>query len=999
MNLYNLFEAPKMKPAAGTTGVMDNQAQTSISPVGSGTSEWESKKKPVTMMGVGNKNVVGEARDVQLDELSNAVLGNYKKAAGADASAADKAGDFKRGDKRFKGIVRATKKELANDVKQHKTVDEGQLEFNTPDPGVVVQDLKGNILDKINLSVAAQKYKLGAAQNIKNQLAHQNYTTIGNYVIVSPMSGQPQDATTQGVAEGRKPFRDLKSWTDHAKSQGLKVSEPSNHIDWTHDATDKQGKVRGRFVRTRVPQNSRGFIHKQGVAEGKKKSDTYHIVNKDGKPANLASYADKESAVKDRDAKHQGAEVRQVGSRGKVKSVSEAHDAAAKEIHGNLFHDSIPPGAEKHHVSAVLKAHGLQDTDAKDVINRVRKMGYTGSRLDKSEVAEDDHTDEENGMAQDNLNKMSKASQQINNKVKKLGGNKSLEPWQQQLVATAADKVDAVHHSMDDEVEEGIDGRGERHEPELNPGDSIMLTTVKGRTYTGTLSHINDDSIVFKTLGQGGNPHAPDDMESRSHVVAIKMSHVANIEPLSMTENEQDWGEYEDGDEEQQDEGFFVAIGSEDDGAFVGMITKDGGKWRETEITGNAPYGWGGSYMSYLSSEDVMQHLRNDYGRHAQVKGPFSTEEAAMQYAQSHFDLGSDSEFGDEDYDTLEEQKLQIGDPIVVTYASEYEGEHGEIIDFSPSGSFVIVRMQNGDEASMHLSDVEYSEYEDEEDDEDGIQYWPPKRRPHRDDLDETVNDPDFERMMGKMTSPDSLKTREAVAMMMDLVYHNGASYKEALQQASSSFEIDPAKLQALYQQQLKQQGNPVDEAKGLRKRVRVVKGPAAGKTGWIREVKHGLYKGAPKRFYVDLDDGGHADNLPADALRLVKDLGEAGNPAQQAAIAIAMKKAGKKPKSESMQSAAHKPTGPSFADGKWKGTDSAAQAKNKYVGSGATESVQHDKQVLEYTINNMKRDGYEFFNEDDNGFDKCWTGYRKVGLKKKGDKMVNDCRPVKKKK
>ena len=78
---------------------------------------------------------------------------------------------------------------------------EGQLELNTPDPVVVVQDLKGNILDKINLSVAAQKYKLGQPQNIKNQLAHQNYTKVGNYTIVSPMSGQPQDATTQGVAE------------------------------------------------------------------------------------------------------------------------------------------------------------------------------------------------------------------------------------------------------------------------------------------------------------------------------------------------------------------------------------------------------------------------------------------------------------------------------------------------------------------------------------------------------------------------------------------------------------------------------------------------------------------------------------------------------------------------------------------------------------------------------------------------------------------------------
>jgi hypothetical protein len=74
----------------------------------------------------------------------------------------------------------------------------GQLELNNPDPVVVVQDLKGKILDKINLSVAAQKYKLGPPQNIKTQLAHQNYTTIGNYVIVSPMSGQPQDQTTIG---------------------------------------------------------------------------------------------------------------------------------------------------------------------------------------------------------------------------------------------------------------------------------------------------------------------------------------------------------------------------------------------------------------------------------------------------------------------------------------------------------------------------------------------------------------------------------------------------------------------------------------------------------------------------------------------------------------------------------------------------------------------------------------------------------------------------------
>jgi hypothetical protein len=50
-------------------------------------------------------------------ELSSEKLGQYKKAAGAQASAADKARDTKKADKRFSGIVKATKKQFANDEK------------------------------------------------------------------------------------------------------------------------------------------------------------------------------------------------------------------------------------------------------------------------------------------------------------------------------------------------------------------------------------------------------------------------------------------------------------------------------------------------------------------------------------------------------------------------------------------------------------------------------------------------------------------------------------------------------------------------------------------------------------------------------------------------------------------------------------------------------------------------------------------------------------------
>ena len=54
----------------------------------------------------------------QLNELSTNKLAQYKTAAAADAKKADQAGDVKRGDKRFGGIVKATKKQFDNDAKK-----------------------------------------------------------------------------------------------------------------------------------------------------------------------------------------------------------------------------------------------------------------------------------------------------------------------------------------------------------------------------------------------------------------------------------------------------------------------------------------------------------------------------------------------------------------------------------------------------------------------------------------------------------------------------------------------------------------------------------------------------------------------------------------------------------------------------------------------------------------------------------------------------------------
>jgi hypothetical protein len=67
----------------------------------------------------------------------------------------------------------------------------------------------------------------------------------------------------------------------------------------------------------------------------------------------------------------------------------------------------------------------------------------------------------------------------------------------------------------------------------------------------------------------------------------------------------------------------------------------------------------------------------------------------------------------------MDEARLMVGDPVIVTAPNEFEGKTGEISEFSPSGKFVIVDLYNYGEHSMHLSDVEYNQHADDEDEMD----------------------------------------------------------------------------------------------------------------------------------------------------------------------------------------------------------------------------------------------------------------------------------------
>lgn len=62
--------------------------------------------------------------EIQIDELSTDLLARYKTASAASAKEADASGNYTKGDKRFKGINKATIKQFDNDLKKHNQLKE-----------------------------------------------------------------------------------------------------------------------------------------------------------------------------------------------------------------------------------------------------------------------------------------------------------------------------------------------------------------------------------------------------------------------------------------------------------------------------------------------------------------------------------------------------------------------------------------------------------------------------------------------------------------------------------------------------------------------------------------------------------------------------------------------------------------------------------------------------------------------------------------------------------
>jgi hypothetical protein len=196
-------DGAKPLPAAWIKHLMD------VSRTGMGVQQKPAVQQPAAPA-IGEMRLFNALMKSSLNELSSEKLGQYKKAAGAQASAADKAGDTKKADKRFSGIVKATKKQFANDEKGvaegHGAMDPATMDkishsvkaWNNADRNVEQLITQGHTIkfypDKIEIFKGGDLLysKDGNFSNVSNGMVVRAKNLVSNLIYKSK----------QGVAEG-----------------------------------------------------------------------------------------------------------------------------------------------------------------------------------------------------------------------------------------------------------------------------------------------------------------------------------------------------------------------------------------------------------------------------------------------------------------------------------------------------------------------------------------------------------------------------------------------------------------------------------------------------------------------------------------------------------------------------------------------------------------------------------------------------------------------------
>ena len=214
----------------------------------------------------------GMAEANELSEVSSELLARYKKAAGEQASAADKAGDYAKGNKRFSGIIKATKKQLANDVKSHV-----KEEADTDEKAITKQELahkknkggfKGFMIANLQRKVSEETivedaYKDAEAHLDKADKAQRNKDMFSHHMHMA----DHHDSLSQ--------WHESKGRTSAAEKHANKAAD---HEEMAHAAKKMREEV--NLTESHAELNKHISDFSKGVKSSSAKQSTYKRDNK-----------------------------------------------------------------------------------------------------------------------------------------------------------------------------------------------------------------------------------------------------------------------------------------------------------------------------------------------------------------------------------------------------------------------------------------------------------------------------------------------------------------------------------------------------------------------------------------------------------------------------------------------------------------------------------------------------------------------------------------------
>ena len=203
----------------------------------------------------------GRMDEESIDELSSDLLGRYKTGASKQASELDKAGNIKKADSRFSGIVKATKKQFANDLKKQD-----------------VTESSGQILSKGTTVTVTHKGKQVKGKIVRYDAGKGGYSSayvvdIGEYESIMVPVSKIKQAMNETLEEGRPSERHPLEGHDYHKKTNAELEYIAKDAHKAADAmkshnTDAENKYRDQ---ANDSATVRYFRQKNGMPDWYKK--------------------------------------------------------------------------------------------------------------------------------------------------------------------------------------------------------------------------------------------------------------------------------------------------------------------------------------------------------------------------------------------------------------------------------------------------------------------------------------------------------------------------------------------------------------------------------------------------------------------------------------------------------------------------------------------------------------------------------------------------------